>query len=41
MTAALKQEIEKYTRGMADSDYLFPSRKGNRPIKPRNGLADH
>lgn len=32
MTAALKQEIEKYTRGMADSDYLFPSRKGNRPI---------
>jgi site-specific recombinase XerD len=32
MAAALKQEIEKYTRGMADSDYLFPSRKGNRLI---------
>jgi len=32
MTAALKQEIKKYTRGMADSDYLFLSRKGNRPI---------
>jgi integrase len=32
MIAALKQEIEKYTRGMAHSDYLFPSRKGNRPI---------
>ncbi|OXS72957.1 site-specific integrase [Domibacillus enclensis] len=28
MTGALKQEIEKYTRQMADSDLLFPSRKG-------------
>ncbi len=28
MTGALKQEIEKYTRQMADSDFLFPSRKG-------------
>jgi len=28
MAAALKQEIEKYTRGMADSDYLFPYKKG-------------
>jgi integrase len=28
MTAALKQEIDKYTRTMADSDLLFPSRKG-------------
>lgn len=32
MTAALKQEIEQCTRGKADSDYLFPSRKGNKPI---------
>jgi len=32
MTAALKQEIEKYTRGKADSDYLFSSRKENKPI---------
>lgn len=32
MTTALKQEIEKYIRRMSDSDYLFPSRKGNRPI---------
>jgi integrase len=28
MTAALKQEIEKYTRHMADSEWLFPSWKG-------------
>jgi site-specific recombinase XerD len=28
MTAALKQEIEKYTRQMADYEPLFPSRKG-------------
>jgi integrase len=32
MTGALKQEIEKYTRHMADSDLLFPSRKGKGPI---------
>lgn len=32
MTASLKNEIEKYVRNMADSDYLFPSRKGNKPI---------
>ena len=32
MTGALKQEIEKYTRQMADSDLLFPSRKGKGPI---------
>jgi integrase len=32
MTAALKTEIEKYIRKKAQSDYLFPSRKGNRPI---------
>ncbi|PWA09239.1 site-specific integrase [Pueribacillus theae] len=32
MTDALKNETEKYTRTMADSDYLFASRKGNRPI---------
>ncbi|OAH59872.1 integrase [Domibacillus aminovorans] len=32
MTGALKQEIEKYTRQMADLDFLFPSRKGKGPI---------
>jgi integrase len=32
MTGALKQEIEKYTRQMADSDLLFPSRKGKGAI---------
>lgn len=32
MTSVLKQEIEKYTRQMADSDLLFPSRKGTGPI---------
>lgn len=32
MTSALKAEIEKYTKGLADSDYLFPSRKGHQPI---------
>lgn len=28
----LKEEIEKYIKGMNDEDYLFPSRKGDRPI---------
>ncbi|WP_243292851.1 site-specific integrase [Bacillus sp. FJAT-47783] len=28
----LQQEIEKYTSRMADSDWLFPSREGNKPI---------
>jgi integrase len=28
VTGALKQEIEKYTSQMVDSDLLFPSRKG-------------
>ncbi|MBU8906881.1 site-specific integrase [Desertibacillus haloalkaliphilus] len=32
MTSSLRTEIDKYTRAMADSDYLFPSRKGDRPI---------
>jgi integrase len=32
MTPALKNEIEKYTKSMADSDYLFPSRQGSGPI---------
>ena len=32
MTSSLKSEIEKYIKYKADSDYLFPSRKGNRPI---------
>lgn len=32
ITLALQQEIEKYTKGLASSDYLFPSRQGNKPI---------
>lgn len=32
MTPALKSEIEKYTKNMADSDYLFPSRQGDGSI---------
>ena len=32
MTMALQQEIAKYTKGLAASDYLFPSRQGNKPI---------
>jgi integrase len=32
MTASLNSEIEKYTAGLADSDYLFPSRKGKKSI---------
>lgn len=32
ITDALKNEIEKYTKKSADSDYLFPSRKGEQPI---------
>lgn len=32
MTAGLKAEINRYIRRMADSDYLFPSKKGNQPI---------
>ncbi len=28
MTAALRNEVEKYIKGLAESDYLFPSRKG-------------
>ncbi|OHR74757.1 site-specific integrase [Bacillus sp. UMB0893] len=32
MTLVLKTEIEKYIKNMADSDYLFPSRKGDQPI---------
>ena len=32
ITAALSQEIAKYTRGKAASDYLFPSRNGDRAI---------
>lgn len=30
----LRDEIEAYTKGMADDDYLFASRKGNAPITP-------
>ncbi|MCP3765053.1 tyrosine-type recombinase/integrase [Domibacillus sp. A3M-37] len=36
MTGTLKQEIEKYTRQMADSDILFPSRKGKCTIGREN-----
>lgn len=32
MTAALKNEVDEYTRTMADSNYLFPSGKGDQPI---------
>lgn len=32
MTITLKNEIDKYIRSRADSDYLFPSRKGQQPI---------
>lgn len=28
----LQQEIRKYTKNMADSDWLFPSREGEKPI---------
>lgn len=29
---ALQREIEDYTAGMNDEDYLFPSRKGDKPL---------
>lgn len=32
ITSKLKDEIERYIKGKNDSDYLFPSRKGNNPI---------
>ncbi|MBO8156412.1 MAG: site-specific integrase [Bacillaceae bacterium] len=32
ITRSLKEEIERYTCRMSESDYLFPSRKGNKPI---------
>ncbi len=32
ITTTLRNEIDKYIRNMADSDYLFPSRKGQQPI---------
>jgi len=28
----LKEDIDKYIEGMEDKDYLFPSRKGDKPI---------
>ena len=28
----LRKEIDKYIENMSDDDYLFPSRKGNKPI---------
>jgi integrase len=32
MPSTLQSEIEKYSSRLADSDHLFPSRKGNKPI---------
>ncbi|ERI10181.1 site-specific integrase [Aneurinibacillus aneurinilyticus] len=32
ITQTLKNEIERYSRKMADSEYLFPSQKGGKPI---------
>ena len=32
ITPTLKNEIQKYIKGMADSDFLFPSRKGSKSI---------
>lgn len=32
LTDTLRNEIEKYCRSLDDSDYLFPSRNGNKPI---------
>ena len=30
---ALRQEIDEYTQGMNDDDYLFKSERGNKPIQ--------
>ncbi|MCQ6331780.1 tyrosine-type recombinase/integrase, partial [Bacillus cereus] len=32
LNPVLQREIEKYTKEMADSDWLFPSRVGVKPI---------
>ncbi|RBW67289.1 tyrosine-type recombinase/integrase, partial [Bacillus taeanensis] len=32
MPSALQNEIERYTHRMAPSDFLFPSRQGDKPI---------
>lgn len=32
ITETLRNEIEKYCRSLGDSDYLFPSRNGDKPI---------
>ena len=32
MTEGLRSEVAKYIQGKADSDWLFPSRKGDQPI---------
>lgn len=32
INTALRAILDEYITGMADSDYLFPSRKGDRPI---------
>ncbi len=32
ITDTLRNEIEKYCHSLADSDYLFPSRNGDKPI---------
>jgi site-specific recombinase XerD len=32
MTASLKAEVDNYTKGKEDFEFLFPSREGNKPI---------
>ena len=32
INGSLRQELDKYTVSMQDEDYLFPSRKGDKPI---------
>ena len=32
INAPLRKELNNYTKGMNDNDYLFPSRKGDKPI---------
>lgn len=34
LTEYVREEIDKYTASMKPEDFLFPSRKGNKPISP-------
>ena len=34
----LRKEIDRYIDGMNDDDYLFPSRKGDKPITRVQGF---